>query len=121
MCEFGTFLGQGLIVEFAGSDWIQAEIELIFPSELKAGFAECIIAVLRRWMTFCEVGCVSGYFVRNHAVFYILFVRQSKMLLWGYVAEHCGAIPGDHCRINGAGNVLVSGGDMRVEGSKGSA
>src|SRR3954466_15180997 len=66
-------------------------------------------------MSFSEVGCMSGYFVSNHAVFYILLVRQSEMFLRGYVAEHGGTVPTDHGGTNGAGNVIVSGGDIGRE------
>ncbi len=30
--------GQGFVVVLAGGDWVEAEIELVFPTELKTGF-----------------------------------------------------------------------------------
>src|SRR4029077_11918876 len=48
----GTFLRQGLVVEFAGGFEIKREIKLIFPAEFEACFADSVVAVLRAGMAF---------------------------------------------------------------------
>jgi hypothetical protein len=40
MGGFRPLLWQGFIVEFAGGDGVEAEVELVFPAEFEAGFAE---------------------------------------------------------------------------------
>ena len=62
---------------------------------------------------------MSGNFVRDEAVFYVLLVRQTEVLFGGDVAEHGRAIPSDHCRTNGGGNVIIARCNVCGERSQG--
>ena len=64
-------------MKFASGFGIETEVKLIFPAEFEAGFGEGIVTVLGTWVTFCEVGGVSGEFVGDDAVFNVLFVGQA--------------------------------------------
>ena len=55
---------------------------------------------------------MSGYFVGNNAVAYIVAVRQAEVFLRGDVAEHGCAVPADHSRTDGAGDVVIARGDV---------
>ncbi len=55
MRNFGGFLGQGFVMEFACFVRVKAEIELVVPAEFKACLAQGIIAYLRAGMAFGEV------------------------------------------------------------------
>ena len=46
MSLLGTVSREGFVVEFTGAFWVEAEVELIFPTEFKPGLAECVVAVL---------------------------------------------------------------------------
>jgi len=48
--ELGTFLGQGLIVEFLSLLRIEAKIELVGPAEFEARLGQRIVAHLRAGM-----------------------------------------------------------------------
>jgi len=102
-----AFLRQGFIVEFARGDGVEAEVELIFPAEFKARFAQRVVAVLRAGMAFGEVGGVGGDLVGDDAVFHVLLVRQAEVFLGRDVAEHRASIPTDHRRADAAGDVVV--------------
>src|SRR5207244_8557567 len=52
VCGLGAFLRQGFVVELARGFGIEREIELIFPAEFEACFANCVVAVLRAGMAF---------------------------------------------------------------------
>ncbi len=56
----GAVLREGFVVELAGGDGVEAEVELVFPAELEAGLAEGVVAVLGAGMAFGEVGGVGG-------------------------------------------------------------
>ncbi len=42
MRGLGAFLREGFVVELARGHGVEAEVELIFPAEFKAGFRKCI-------------------------------------------------------------------------------
>ena len=65
MRELMTFFGKGLIMESPGLVGIKAEIELIFPAELKAGLGQGVVTHLGSWMTFGKIRCVRGDFIRR--------------------------------------------------------
>ena len=47
-----SFLRKGLVVELARGFGIERQIELIFPAEFEARFADGVVAVLRAGMAF---------------------------------------------------------------------
>ena len=112
MCGLGAFLGQSLIVELARGLGVEREIELIFPAELEARFADGVVAVLRAGMAFGQIGGVGGDLVGDDAVFDVLLVRQSEMFFRSDIAEHGAAVPADHGGADGAGDVIVAGRDV---------
>ena len=112
-------LGEGFVVEGAGGDGVEGQIELIFPAELEAGFAEGVVAVLGAGVAFGEVGGVGGEFIRDDADFDVFLVGQAEVFLRRDVAEHGAAVPADHGGTDAAGDVVVAGGDVGGEGPEG--
>ena len=115
---FGAFLGEGFVVEFAGAIGIEAEVELVFPAEFEAGFAEGVVAKLRAGMALGEVGGVRGDAIGDDAFFHILFVGQAEVFLGSDVAEHGAAKPANHGGANAAGDVVVTGRDVGRKGTQ---
>src|SRR5882724_1364596 len=121
--EFGAFRRKSFVVELTGGDGIEAQIELIFPAELKTGFAQGIVPRSGGWMAFGKIGSVSGDFVCNHPLLDVSLVRQAQMFLGRDITKHRCAIPTDHRRANRARNMIVTRRDVgsqrteRVEGS----
>ena len=89
-----------------------AEVELVLPAELEAGLAQRVVAVLGAGVALGQVGGVGGDLVGDDAVLDVLLVRQAQVLLGRDVAEHGAAVPADHGRADGAGDVVVAGGDV---------
>ena len=48
MGKFGTFGGEGFVVEFFGDDRVEGEVELIFPAEFETCFGNGVVAELGR-------------------------------------------------------------------------
>ena len=111
----GSVLRQRFVVVFAGGDGIEGEVELVFPAELEAGFAQGVVAVLSTGVAFGEVGGVGGEFVGDDSGFDVFLVREAEVFLGGDVAEHGAAIPADHGGADAAGDVVVAGGDVGGE------
>ena len=57
--------------------------------------------------------------VGHDAVLDVVLVRQAEVFLGGDVAEHRRAVPADHRRADGAGDVVIAGGDVRGQRAKG--
>src|SRR5437762_2448246 len=74
VCSLRAFLRKRLIMKFPGCVWIQSQVKLVLPTELKPGFRNGIVAVLRAGMTFGQVGGVRGNFVSDDAVFDVFLV-----------------------------------------------
>src|SRR5205809_7162345 len=70
-------------------------------------------------MSLRKIGRVSGDFVGDHPVFYVLLVRQSQMLLGRYVTEHGRAEPANNSGANTACNMVISWGNVRRQWSEG--
>src|SRR6185437_132379 len=103
---------QSFVVHGARGFWIKRKRKLLFPVEFVARVAEGIVAVLRTGTMTGQVGGVSRDFVSNDAIFYVFCVWEAEMLFWRYVAEHGRAVPSDHGRSDGRGDVVVAGGDV---------
>ncbi len=78
---FGAFLREGFVVELAGGHGVEAEVELIFPAELEAGFAQGVVAVLGAGVAFGEVGGVGGDLVGDDAVFDVFLFGRPRCSL----------------------------------------
>ena len=115
----GSVLREGFVVVFAGGDGVEAEVELVFPAELEAGFGEGVVAVLGAGVAFGEVGGVGGEFVGDDSHLNVFFVGEAEVFLRRDVAEHGAAIPADHGGTDAAGDVVVAGGDVGGEGPEG--
>jgi len=74
MLLFSTFIGQCFIVKGQRFFRVQANVELIFPPEFKARFANSIITVLCSGVPFCQICCVSCKLIGNHTFFYVIAV-----------------------------------------------
>ena len=107
-----AFLRQGFVVEFQRLFRVQRQVELILPAEFEAGLGQGIVAGLGAGMAFGQVGGMGGDFVGDDAVAHVLLVGQAQMLLRGHIAQHRRAIPADHRRADGRGDVVVAGGDV---------
>jgi len=59
-----------------------------------------------------DVGGVGCDLVSDQAVADILRIGQTQVLLGGHVAEHGRAVPAGHGGTDGAGDVVVAGGDV---------
>src|ERR1035441_9984695 len=55
MGQLRALLREGLVVEVAGGGRVEAQVELVFPAELEAGFAERIVALVGRRMALGQV------------------------------------------------------------------
>src|SRR5690606_17138769 len=118
----GAVLREGLVVVFAGAFGVEGEVELVFPTEFEAGFAEGVVAVLGGGMARGEVGDVGGDLVGDDAGADVVAVGQAEVLFRRHVAEHGGAVPADGGGADAAGDVVVAGGDVggeRPEGVEG--
>ena len=62
-----------------------------------------------------DVGGVGGDLVGDDAVLHVLLVGQAEVLFRRDVAEHRRAVPADHGRADGGGDVVVAGGDVGDE------
>ena len=102
-------------MELARRFRVEAEVELVLPTEFKTRLAQGVVPVLRAGMAFGQVGGVGGDLVGDDAVLDVLLVRQAKVFLGRDVAEHRAAIPADHRRADAAGDVVVAGRDVGGE------
>ena len=109
---FVIVVGQGLIVHGARGFRIERQGKLLFPVEFVAGIAQGVVAISRAGTMPGNIRSVSGDLVGDDAVFHVLFVGQAQMLFGRYVAEHGRAVPADHGRADGRGDVVVAGGDV---------
>ena len=119
MRELGALLRQRLVVEFLRLVRIEAEIELVVPAKLEARLRQRVVANLRARMTFGEIGRMRRDLVRHDAVLDVVLVRQPEMLLRRHVAQHRRAVPADHRGADGAGDVVVAGGDVGGQRAQG--
>ena len=60
MRDLVAVLRQGLVVEFARGVWVQREVELVLPAEVKTGLGEGIIPGLRAGMPLGKIGRMGG-------------------------------------------------------------
>ncbi len=111
----GAFLRERFVMELAGGFGIEREIELVLPAKFETRFADGVVAILRAGMAFGQIRRVGGDLIGDNAVFDVFFVRQTEMLLRSDVTQHRGAVPADHGRADGAGDVIVAGGDVGRE------
>ncbi len=103
---------QGFVVILLGPLGIEGEFELLVPVEGVAGAAEFVVAIARPGAMAGDVGSVGGDLVGDQAIAHIFRIGQPQVLLGGHVAEHRRAIPTGHRRTDGAGDVVVAGGDV---------
>ncbi len=103
---------QGFVVVLLGPLGIEGELELLVPVEGVAGTAEFVVAIARTGTVAGNVGGVGGDLVGDQAVAHIFGVGQTEVLLGGHIAEHGRAVPASHGCADGAGDVVVAGGDV---------
>ena len=95
---------------------IERQVELVFPAELVAGFAQCIVANLCSRMAFGEIGGMGGNLVCDDAYTHIFFIRQGKMLFRSDIAKHGRAQPTNLSRSDSGGNMIVSRSNVGDQG-----
>ena len=106
-------LREGLVVELLRALGIERQVELVLPAELEARLAHHVVPELRAGVPLGQVGGVGGDLVRHHALAHVLAGGQAEVLLRRDVAQHGAAVPADHGRADGAGDVVVARRDVR--------
>ena len=91
---------------------VEREMELIAPAELKTCLRQSIVAYGSTGVSLCQIGCVGGYLIGNDSCTYIFLIRQRKVLLRSYIAQHGGAKPSYLRSTNGTGNMVVAGSNI---------
>ena len=54
--------------------WVQAQVELVYPAELKAGFADSGVAGTRTRHALGQVGRMGSHLVGNNALLHVVAV-----------------------------------------------
>src|SRR5450830_1787726 len=119
MRDLGRVLRQGFVVIRARGVRVEAEVELVFPTELETRLAQRVIANLRAGMPFREIGCMRGDLVGDDPGLHVILVGQAQVFLGRDVAEHGATKPADHRRTDAGGDVVVARcnvGSQRAEG-----
>ena len=112
MGHLGAVFWQGLIVIGPSGIWVEAQVELIFPAELKASVAQCFVPKACTRVSFCDIARMGSELVRDEPCLHIVFVRKSEVLFGRHVTEHGAAKPTNHCSTNAAGDVVVARSDV---------
>src|SRR5437899_777301 len=108
-------------MEGAGRFGVETKVELVFPAKFKTGLAQGVVAVLRARVAFGEIGGMSRDLVSDDPILHVFLIRQAEVLFGGDIAKHGTAVPADHRRADGAGDMVVTGSDVggeRPEGVK---
>jgi hypothetical protein len=63
-------------------------------------------------MTLREIGGVGRDFVGDDAVFHVFLVGQAEVFFRCDITKHRGAVPANHRRADGGGDVIVAGRDV---------
>ena len=112
MRDLARVLRQGFVVKLAGGDRIEAEVELVFPTEFEARLGQGVVTQLRRRVALAEIGGVGGDLVGDQPVFHVLLVGQAEMLLRRHIAKHGATVPADHRRADARGDMVVTRRDV---------
>ena len=118
MSHLRRFCRKRIVVEGDCRIGIIAQIELIKPAELETRLADGVIAVDCVRMMFGDIGRVTCDFVRDYALFYVIFIRKSQMLFRRYIAKHCRAVTRDFHASDSRSDVVVSGGRIGCKRSE---
>src|SRR5450830_1290389 len=119
MRDLGRVLRQGFVVIRACGVRVEAEVELVFPTELEARLAQRVIADLRAGMPFREIGSMRGDLVGDDPGLHVILVGQAQVFLGRDVAEHGATEPADHRRTDTGGDVVVARRDVRGQRAEG--
>ncbi len=74
-------LWQRLIMKLLCSLWVQREIKLILPSELKTSATQSIVPRLSARVPLGKIRGMGSYLIGDNADLHIIPVRKSKVLL----------------------------------------
>ena len=118
MRHLGAFRRQGLVVEVLRRFRVHRQSELVAPAEVEPRPADRVVPQPRARVALGEVRRVRRDLVGDDAFLDVLAVRQAEMLLRRDVAEHRRAVPADHRRPDGAGDVVVARRRVCDEGAK---
>ena len=99
----------------AGGFGVERKLKLLVPVEEETRVAESVVAIASAGAVAGDVGGVRGDFVGDHALLHVFRVGQAEMFFGRDVAKHGRAVPADHGRADGAGDVVVAGGDIGDE------
>ena len=79
MCGLSSFGWQSFVVEPRAVSGSSERLNWSSQRNSKRALLDGVVAVLRAGMAFGQIGGVGGDFVGDHAVFDVLFVRQSEV------------------------------------------
>src|SRR5579863_4268723 len=108
-------VGQSFVVHAPSGVGVERKLELFVPVEKETGIGESVVAVPRARAVACDVPGVGSDFVGDDSLLHVFRIRQAEMFFWRDIAKHGRAVHADHGRADGAGDVVVAGGDIGDE------
>src|SRR5882762_8026213 len=108
-----AFLGERLVVHGASRLRIEGKLKLAVPVKFVSGAGKLVIPVAGARTMTGNISGMSRNFIRNDTGFDVLAVWQPQVLLGRDVAKHGRAVPADHGRTDGRGDVVIAGSKIR--------
>mmetsp|Transcript_6664 Transcript_6664/g.17927 ORF Transcript_6664/g.17927 Transcript_6664/m.17927 type:complete len:236 (-) Transcript_6664:1326-2033(-) len=104
-----------LVVHGARRNRIKRKIKLVVPPKFEARLRQRVVPLLRVRVAFAKVRSVRCDFVRNHACFDVVAIRQPQVFLGSDVAQQRTALVPNVGSADRACDVVVSRCDIRDE------
>mmetsp|Transcript_19699 Transcript_19699/g.32322 ORF Transcript_19699/g.32322 Transcript_19699/m.32322 type:complete len:290 (+) Transcript_19699:94-963(+) len=119
VARFGCIRVKSFIVEGTGRHRVQSKVELIVPTELKAGLGQGIVTSLGSRELLGQVSSMSSNLVSNDSSLDIVTIGETQVLLGCNVAKHCSSQRSNVGSSNGRGDMIISWSNISCKGSKG--
>ena len=104
-----------VLVVLQGAFRIERQVELVFPTEFEAGFAQGIVTDLCARMPFCQVSGMRGNLIGHDSGSDIFFVGESEMFLRSDVTDHRRAVPGNLGGSDSRCDMVVAWSNIRCQ------
>src|SRR5438046_1535595 len=108
-----AFLGERLVVHGASRLRIEGKLKLAVPVKFVSRAGKLVIPVARAGTVTGNISGMGRNFVGNDTGFDVLAVWQPQVLLGRDITKHGGAVPADHGRADGRGDVVIAGSKIR--------